>query len=89
MIKKYTANWSTEMFTIAKVLLTNPITYILKDVKNEEMKGCFCREQLQKVKFPNVYLVEKIIKKNKNKVFVKWLRFDSLHNSWISKDNVV
>ena len=30
-----------EIFTINKVLNTKPITYLLKDNNNEEIKGCF------------------------------------------------
>jgi hypothetical protein len=87
--KKYQSNWSTEIFVIDKVQLTNPTTYLLQDVSNHNIKGGFYEQQLQKVAFPDAYLVEKILKRNKNKVFVKWLGFDSTHNSWISKDNVL
>lgn len=87
--KKYIPNWSTEIFSIRKVRLTNPITYLLKDYKNENILGTFYNEQLQKVKYPDVYLVERILKRKGNKVFVKWLGFDNTHNSWIDKKNVL
>lgn len=87
--KKYQSNWSTEIFVIDKVQLTNPTTYLLQDVSKHNIKGGFYEQQLQKVKFPDAFLVEKVLKRNKNKVFVKWLGFDSKHNSWISKDNVL
>lgn len=87
--KKYTANWSTEIFTIRKIRLTNPTTYLLKDEHNKEIQGAFYTEELQKVKFPNVYLVEKVLKKQGNKVFVKWLGFNSKHNSWINKTDIM
>lgn len=86
--KHYKPNWSTEIFSIRKVQLTNPVTYLLKDIQNHEIKGGFYELQLQKVKYPDSYLVEKIIKRNKNKVFVKWLGFSDKHNSWIDKNNV-
>ena len=44
---------------------------------------------MQVVKYPDVYLVEKILKRKQNKVFVKWLGFDDTHNSWINNNNVV
>lgn len=86
--KKYLPNWSTEIFIVRKVQLTNPTTYLLKDAKNEEVLGAFYQEQLQKVKYPDVYLVEKILKRSKNRVFVKWLGLDNRHNSWIENNNI-
>lgn len=87
--KKYLPNWSTEIFTIREVKLTNPTTYLLQDINDKAILGGFYEKQLQKVKYPDVYLVEKILKRNKRKqVFVKWLGFDNTHNSWISHKNI-
>lgn len=82
--KKYQPNWTTEIFTIRKIQLTRPITYLLRDYQDKDIEGSFYKEQLQKVKHADVYLVEKVIKRNKDKVFVKWLGFDDSHNSWIN-----
>jgi hypothetical protein len=71
------------------VRLTNPTTYILKDGNNENIEGGFYEEELQKVKYPDVFLVEKVLRKKENKVFVKWLGFDKSHNSWILKKDVL
>lgn len=86
--KGYTPNWTNEIFTIAKVKLTNPITYLLKDASAELIKGGFYDLELQKVKHPDIYLVERVLKKKSNKVFVKWLGFPNTHNSWIDADNI-
>jgi len=61
--KGYTPNWSNEIFLIKKVNFTNPTTYILQDENNSEIRGGFYEEELQKVKHPDVYLVEKIIRR--------------------------
>lgn len=87
--KGYTPNWSNEIFTISKINYTNPITYLLIDAQKQPIHGCFYTEELQKVKHPDVYLVEKVLKKKGNKVFVKWLGFDSSHNSWIENSSIV
>lgn len=88
--KAYTPNWTTEIFKIRKVQYnTNPITYLLNDYKNTEIKGSVYAEELQSVKHPDVYLIEKILRKRNNQVYVKWLGFDSTHNSWISKNDVL
>lgn len=86
--KQYQPNWSTEIFTVKKVQLTNPVTYLLQDAEGQDIKGGFYELQLQKVKHPNIYLVEKVLKRKGNKVFVKWLGFSDKHNSWIDKSNV-
>ena len=86
--KGYTTNWSTEIFSITKVASTNPVTYHLKDYREQPISGGFYEEELQKVKYSDVYLVEKIVKKRDNEVYVKWLGFDSSHNSWIDKSNL-
>lgn len=85
--KGYTPNWSAEIFKITNVQNTEPYTYLLSDMKNQEIKGGFYEEELQKVKYPDVYLVEKVLKKKGNKVYVRWLGTGDY--SWIDKDNVV
>lgn len=87
--KGYTPNWTTEIFKIRKVQYhTSPITFLLSDDKNQEIKGSVYAEELQSVKHPDVYLVEKILRKRDGKVYVKWLGFGSEHNSWISENDV-
>ena len=86
--KGYTPNWGTELLTIRKVFSSEPYTYYLKDYKNEEIAGAFYEEELQKCRYSDVYLIEKIIKKQGDKLFVKWLGFDDSHNQWVSKDDL-
>lgn len=86
--KGYTPNWSTEVFTVRKVQATNPVTYLLKDYEDKPIAGGFYEQELQKVKYPDVYLVEKVIKRRGNEIFVKWLGFDNTHNSWINKKDL-
>lgn len=87
--KSYLPNWSTEIFTVSKVQRTNPRTYILKDGKGEEIAGCFYSEELQKSSEPNVFLVEKVIRRRGNRVLVKWLGFPPSENSWIAADDLL
>ncbi|XP_033229889.1 uncharacterized protein LOC117181389 [Belonocnema kinseyi] len=67
----YTPNLTTEIFTVDRVMSTNPVTYKLKDYQNQPIAGRFYEQGLLKVKHINVYLVEKVIKKRVNKMFVK------------------
>ena len=84
--KGYTPNWTTEIFTISRVKPTIPTTYLLKDYQDQPIAGGFYEQELQKTKYPDIFLVEKVLKKRGNQVFVKWLGFDNTHNSWIDKN---
>ena len=50
--KGYTPNWTEEVFTVTEVNYTDPITYKLKDLNGEEIKGSFyeksCKRQPRK-----------------------------------------
>ena len=89
--KGYTPNWTTELFRIAKIRITDPTTYLLEDLQGHPISGGFYEQELQKTKQPGVYLIEQVLRRKKgDKIFVKWLGFDESHNSWIdgSKDVV-
>jgi L-rhamnose mutarotase len=87
--KGYTPNWTTEVFKIIKVQKTNPVTYLLKDTRGNAVAGGFYEYELLRVANPDVYLVEKVIRKKGDEVYVKWLGLDASHNSWIDKNNVL
>ena len=87
--KGYTPNWTTEVFEIAKVQATNPATYLLVDSRRKPVAGGFYEHELQRVTDPDVYLVEKVLHKKGDKVYVKWLGMEKSHNSWINKNNVL
>lgn len=87
--KGYTPNWSTELFVIEKILVTEPITYTVKDLNGQLISGSFYDYELQKSEEHEVYLVERIIKKSDKKVYVKWLGFNDSHNSWINKNDLI
>lgn len=83
--KNYTPNWTNEIFRIYQVQNTNPPTYKIKDSSGEVISGGFYQEELQKVKHPEIYLIERILKKKGNKILVKWLGLPKSENSWILK----
>ena len=49
--KGFTPNWTKEIFVISEVYYTNPITYKIKDLDNEEIIGTFYKQELQKTSF--------------------------------------
>ena len=58
--KRYTPNWTEEIFLVDKIQSTNPITYRLKDLNNEEIQGSFYVPELMKAK-QDVFRIEKVI----------------------------
>lgn len=86
--KGYTPNWSTEVFKINKIFITNPITYQLVDLNDNIIKGGFYEEELLKTQAPTTFLIEKILKRKGEKLFVKWLGFGNEYNSWIHQNDI-
>ena len=87
--KGYTPNWTTEIFKIKSIQPTTPVTYLVEDYQGNPIKGGFYDMEMLKTEYPDLYLVEKILKERNNNVFVKWLGFTSEHNSWIKKKHVL
>lgn len=87
--KGYLHNWSYEIFQVLKVQNTIPITYFLKDYKNESIAGAFYQYELLAVLNPDVYLVKKILKRKKGKVLVQWMGFDHEAPEWIDENSVI
>ena len=81
--------WSEELFKIYAIDKSNVITYQLKDMNDEIIKGIFYEKELQKTRnTSNEYIIEKILKTNENKIFVKWRGYSNIFNSWIDKNSV-
>ena len=66
------------------------ITYKIKDLNGEIIDGIFYQQELQKTKNTSeIYIIERIIRKNRRKYLIKWRNYSSDFNSWIDKDDVV
>ena len=73
---------------IKKVKNTVPWTYVISDLKSEEIFGTFYKKELQK---PNEkeFRVEKVIKRKGDKLYTKWKGYNSFFNSWIDRKDIV
>lgn len=87
--KGYTPNWSTELFKVVKVQLTNPTTYLLEDTNSRPILGAFYEQELQRVKHKDAYLVEKVIRRKGSNMLVSWLGLPHSENSWVKKTNIL
>ena len=82
--------WTEELFKIHSISKSNVITYKIKDLNDEIIEGIFYERELQKTKNTSeVYIIEKIIQKNKNKYLVKWRNYSNDFNSWVDKDDII
>ena len=91
LFDKSTGNikWSEQLYKIYKINKSNVITYQLKDMNDGIIKGQFYTRELQLTKnTTGEYIIEKILKTNKDKIYVKWRGYDSSFNSWINKNTV-
>lgn len=75
--KGYYANFSTAIFYISKVLTSHPPSYKVTDkYTGQELDTLFYEPELQKTKYPDTFLIEKVIKKSGQRAYVKFLGFD-------------
>ena len=82
--------WSEELFKIHSINRSNVITYKIEDFNAEIIEGIFYERELQKTKNTSqVYVIEKIIRKNKNKYLVKWRGYSNDFNSWINENDII
>ena len=81
-------NWSEEVFVIEQVKNTVPWTYVISDLKGEEILGMFYEKELQKAN-QKEFKVEKVIERKGDELHGKWKGYDNSFNSWIDKKDIV
>ena len=74
--KGYVPNWFEEVFVTTRVKNTVLWTYILTDLNREEIVGTFYEKILQKANLKELR-VEKVIKREGDKLYVKWKGCDN------------
>jgi len=83
--KTHGPGWSTKLFRVKAFKSTFPHSYKLENLDHSPVQGTFLEHEMQLTKFPDEYLVEKVLRKKKDKVFVKFLNLPSSENCWIDK----
>ena len=86
--KGYTQNWSEEVFVVSTIKDTVPWTYAISDLNGELITGSFYEKELQKTT-QEKFRIEKVLKRKRDKLYVKWKGYDNSFNSWINKKDLV
>lgn len=95
--KGYLPNFSREVFTVVEIQIPyspdEPITYKLKDRSGEILTGSFYDAELGPVKYPDVLLVEQVLKekmvKGSKMLLVKFLGYSEKMNTWIPESDIM
>ena len=90
--KGYKMNWSEEIFQITKRLSRTLVVYTVQDLLQRPIEGTFYEEELQRVKCPDIFRVEKVLKKqtkNKNTEYlVRWSGYGPDFDSWVQSTDI-
>ena len=63
-------------------------TYVINDLNRDEIVGTFYEKELQKTN-QKEFTIEKIIKRKRNKLYIKWKGYNNLFNSLIDKKYII
>ncbi|XP_022786247.1 uncharacterized protein LOC111326500 [Stylophora pistillata] len=85
--KGYTPNCTEKVFIVEKIQYMDPIAYKICDQKDEVIQGTFYEKELQLAR-QNIYCIEKVIKKSKDRALVKWKGYPDEFNSWVSLKDI-
>ena len=80
-----------KIFVIKEVENTVSWTYVINDFNGKEIIGTLYEKELQKTKIEQEksFRIEEVIKRKRNKLYVKWKVYDNSFNSWIDKNDLV
>jgi len=94
-LKNFDQNWSDEVFRVIAIdTKQTPVMYTLQDLQGSVIQGKFYMQELQSIgsEPPQLYRIQKILRtygKGKYKqYYVKWVDYDSSHNSWIKANQI-
>jgi hypothetical protein len=84
----YTEQWTREIFVIDEARShESPVVYTLKDLAGESITGTYYEQELQRVRAPETFVVERVLRSRgsgaRRERLVKWLGYPASFNSWV------
>ena len=86
--KGYLPGWTEEVFVVHRVIPGPVPTYKIREWDGTPVQGTFYEEDLQKVHVSDVFRIEKVLKRQKDRWLVKWKGWPDKYNSWIARGDV-
>jgi hypothetical protein len=87
-LKAHWPRWSPSIFTIVACNYKYPCVYKVKDYDGKILPKTYYEHELQLTRYPDFWLVEKVISKRGKKCKVKWLGYDDSYNSWVDASEI-
>ena len=86
--KGYLQGWTEEVFSVASVKRSPLPQYKVVEWDGTPIKGAFYEQDLQKVEVndQSLFRVEKVLRRKKGQVLVRWKGWPSKFDSWIPTD---
>jgi len=76
------------VFVVHRVVPGPVPTYKIREWDDTPVQGTFYEEDLQKVHVSDVFWIEKVLKRQKDRLLVKWKGWLDTYNSWITRGDV-
>ena len=88
--KGYLPGWTEEVFLVHQVIPGPIPTYKIHEWDGTPVEGTFYNADLQKVQLADdaLFRIEKVLKRQKDRVLVKWKGWPDKYNSWISSQAI-
>lgn len=90
--KSYTWNWSEEIYQVEKVVRHSLPVYHLVDLDHRPIEGSFYETELQRVKKPEAFKIERILQSKRErgrlKHLVRWRGYTDASDSWIFDSDI-
>ena len=90
--KSTTRAVTSELFTVAKVIRSTPVTYWVADLNGSLLRGSFYGPELVATTAPELYAVEAVLKKRtrrgKDEYLVKWRDYGDDFNTWVKPEDL-
>jgi len=88
--KGYLPCWTEEVFVVHRVVPGVVPTYKICEWDDTPVKGTFYEADLQKVHVSEdaLFRIEKVLKRKKDLMLVKWKGWPEKYNSWIANQDV-